>query len=72
MKINIEKVWGKSRPDRWGVVVHIENRGQVFKFMPTYDHVKKIVDLLKEVEVLNKDLNIKKEVGQVPEELNGI
>jgi len=72
MKINIEKVWGKERADRWGVIVHIENHGKVFKFMPTYDHLRKIVTLLEEVEVLNKELNIKKEAGKVPKELNGI
>ena len=72
MKINIEKAWGKERGDRWGVMVHIENRGQVFKFMPTYEHLKKIMELLKECEVMNKDLNAKKEVGKIPEGLNDV
>jgi len=72
MEINIEKVWGKQRGDRWGVVVRIENRGTTFKFMPTYAHIQEMLKLLREVEELNKDFNISKTVGIVPEALNGI
>jgi len=72
MEIKIDKVWGKDRDDRWSVVVIIKNRDQVFKFMPTYPHVQKIMQLLKEVEILNKDLNCKKEVGVIPKELHDI
>lgn len=73
MEITIKKAWGKHRGDRWGVMVEIENRGQVFNYMPTYDDIKKMLKLLKEVEVMNKDFNSKKEVGEVPKELlNGV
>lgn len=54
-KIYIAKAWGKERQDRYGVIVDIENNGTSFKFMPTYEHIKQISELLEAVELLNKD-----------------
>jgi hypothetical protein len=54
MKIEIKKVWGKVRQDRWGVVVRIENRGNIFEYMPTYKDLAQIYCKLVEVEELNK------------------
>ena len=55
VEIKIIDVWGEKRNDRKGVVVEIENRNQVFKWMPTYNDLKKVEKLLKKVEILNKD-----------------
>ena len=54
--IDIQKAWGKDRQDRFGVMVNIENNGQVFKWMPTYKEIEKIKELLAEVEIKNKEL----------------
>ena len=54
MNIAIEKVWGKHNQDRWGVVVVIENKGHIFRFMPTYKEVAKMYNKLEEAERLNE------------------
>ena len=55
VKIHIDKVWGKDRQDRVGVVVEIQNDDQVFKFMPTYKHLADIYTKLVLAETLNRD-----------------
>ena len=63
VKFNIEKAWGKSSQDRFGVMVHIENHGRVFKWMPTYKDIVRLKELLAEVEIKNKEFNASGTVG---------
>lgn len=53
--ITIKKVYGKVRQDRWGVVVAIEYKGNVFEWLPTYADLETLKTKLIEVEILNKD-----------------
>jgi len=56
MEIKIEKIYGKVRNDRWGVIVEITNKDQVFKWLPTYKNVDELIKKLVEVELLNEEL----------------
>lgn len=58
--IKIEKIWGKVRQDRYGVVVTINNKEQVFKWLPTYEELARIYCLLVEAEAINKNIELKK------------
>jgi hypothetical protein len=55
-RIYIGEAWGKARQDRQGVIVELEDsKGNVFRYIPTHEDVAKIVNLLEEVEILNKE-----------------
>jgi len=54
MNIELKKVWGKVRQDRWGVVVKIVNGDKTFEYMPTYKELAAMYMLLVECERLNK------------------
>lgn len=76
-EITIEKVWGKIRQDRLGVVVRffypkLENKlyinetspnlqGKVFRWLPTYSQLEEIKNKLEEVEKLHSTKSNKEE-----------
>lgn len=59
IKIGVERVWGKVRQDRMGVVVEFPNcisttTKKSFKWMPTYSQLEDIKEKLIEVEKINE------------------